>query len=73
VHDDGAIAFEANGKAWRFAASAEPLLRTLAGGPATIRQLRDAAAGALDEETIRQFVTELARHGLVRVAGEPEA
>lgn len=73
VRDDGAIRFEANGRAWQFAAATEPLLHTLARGPATIAELCDAAAGALDGAAVRQFVTELAREGLVNVTGEPGA
>jgi ribosomal protein L16 Arg81 hydroxylase len=67
VRDDGAVKFDANGKSWTFAAAAEPLLRTLERGPATVRALQDAAAGALDAEAVQQFVVELARHGLVNV------
>ncbi|HWS72428.1 MAG TPA: hypothetical protein VN605_09950, partial [Thermoanaerobaculia bacterium] len=73
VRDDGSIGFEANGRAWHFAAAAEPLLRILEAGPSTIAQLRDAANGTLDEAAVQQFVSELAREGLLRVAGEPEA
>jgi ribosomal protein L16 Arg81 hydroxylase len=72
VRDDHSVHFNANGRAWRFAASAEPLLRVLERGPATVGELCSAAEG-LDESTVRKFVTELARHGLVNVAGEPEA
>jgi hypothetical protein len=71
VRDDGSIRFDANGRAWQFAAAAEPLLHTLERGPATLAELCNAAAGALDSETVQKFVTELARHGLVRVTGEP--
>jgi hypothetical protein len=73
VHDNGSIGFEANGRAWRFAAAAEPILRTLAAGPSTIAELRDAVNGTLDENAVQQFVTELAREGLLHVSGEPEA
>ncbi|MFP5246418.1 MAG: cupin domain-containing protein, partial [Thermoanaerobaculia bacterium] len=67
VRDNGSIHFDANGRAWSFAAAAEPLLRTLARGPATVAQLCDAAADTLDGATVQQFVSELARHGLVNV------
>jgi ribosomal protein L16 Arg81 hydroxylase len=73
VRDDSSIRFDANGRAWQFAAAAEPLLHTLERGPATVAELCDATAGALDGATVRQFVVELARHGLVRVTGEPGA
>lgn len=73
VRDDGAIRFDANGRAWQFAASAEPLLHTLEKGPATVAELCAATAGTLDDATVQQFVTELARNGLVNVTGEPDA
>lgn len=72
VRDDHSVHFNANGRAWRFAASTEPLLRVLERGPATVGELCSASEG-LDESTVRKFVNELARHGLVNVAGEPEA
>ncbi|MDQ3283221.1 MAG: cupin domain-containing protein [Acidobacteriota bacterium] len=73
VRDNGSIRFDANGRAWQFAATAEPLLHALERGPATVAQLCDAAAGAIDNATVQQFVSELAQQGLVRVTGEPEA
>jgi hypothetical protein len=73
VREDASICFDANGRAWRFAAEAEPLLHVLARGPATVADLCNAAAGTLDGEKVRQFVTELARQGLVNVTAEPEA
>jgi ribosomal protein L16 Arg81 hydroxylase len=71
VRDDASIHFDANGRAWRFAAEAEPLLHALERGPATVAELCDASA--LDGPIVQQFVTELARQGLVNLAGEPEA
>jgi ribosomal protein L16 Arg81 hydroxylase len=71
VRNDGSIQFDANGRAWQFAADAEPLLHTLQRGPATVEEL--CSASALDGPTVQQFVAELARHGLVNLAGEPEA
>jgi ribosomal protein L16 Arg81 hydroxylase len=72
-HDTGSIRFEANGRAWSFASEAEPLLRVLETGPSTVAELCRATAGTLDEGSVQQFVTELARQGLVNVTGEPEA
>lgn len=72
VREDSSIRFDANGRAWRFAAEAEPLLHVLARGPATVGDLCNAAAGTLEGERVRQFVTELARQGLVNVTAEPE-
>lgn len=73
IRENGSVRFDANGRAWSFAVEAEPLLRTLTRGPATVGELCDAAAGALDGAAVQQFVTELARQGLVRVTGEPDA
>lgn len=70
VGDDGAVHFDANGRAWRFAAATAPLLRALERGPATVAELCDAAAGSLDDGAVQQFVIELARNGLVNIAGE---
>jgi ribosomal protein L16 Arg81 hydroxylase len=71
VRDNGSVMLEANGRAWRFAAGAEPVLHTLAKGPATVADLCKEAT--LDSATVRQFLTELAREGLINVTGEPEA
>lgn len=73
VRDDDAIRFEANGRAWQFAATTEPLLHALSRGPATLAELCHAAGGTLDDAAVRQFVTDLARQGLVSVTGEPRA
>jgi ribosomal protein L16 Arg81 hydroxylase len=74
VRDNGSVHFDANGKAWRFDAATEPLLRALERGPATMTELCDAAAGSLDGDAVQQFVIELARQGLIDirtgVAGE---
>ena len=73
VRDDGAVHFDANGRAWRFDAATEPLLRTLERGPATVAELCAASQGALDNDAVQQFVIELARNGLVNIAGERTA
>ncbi|HVG25593.1 MAG TPA: cupin domain-containing protein, partial [Thermoanaerobaculia bacterium] len=67
VQQNGSVSFDANGRAWTFAATTAPLLRTLARGPATVAELCSAAEGALDGAAVQQFVTELARQGLVRI------
>jgi hypothetical protein len=71
VRDDGSIHFDANGRAWKLAAAAEPLLHALEAGPVTVAEL--CSATTLDGATVLQFVAELARQGLVNLAGEPEA
>lgn len=73
VRDNGSVKFDANGRAWSFAADAEPLLRILTQGPATVGDLCKAAGNTLDGVRVQQFVTELAQQGLVRVTGEPDA
>ena len=70
VRDDGAVHFDANGRAWRFDAATEPLLRTLARGPATMAELCHAAAGSLDDIAVQQFMIELARNGLVDIGAD---
>jgi ribosomal protein L16 Arg81 hydroxylase len=71
VRNDASVSFDANGRAWTFAATTEPLLRTLARGPATVAELCSASEGALDGAAVQQFVTELARQGLIKI--EPGA
>ncbi len=73
VHDNGSVSFDANGRAWSFSADAEPLLRTLTAGSATVAELCAASKGGLDAARVQEFVAELARQGLVRVTGEPDA
>lgn len=73
IRENGSVRFDANGRAWSFAAETEPLLRTLTRGPVTLGELCDASAGTLDDQAVRQFVAELARQGLIRVTGEPPA
>ncbi|HUR82759.1 MAG TPA: cupin domain-containing protein [Thermoanaerobaculia bacterium] len=71
VRSDSSVSFDAHGRAWTFAAATEPVLRTLARGPATVAELCHASEGTLDPGGVQQFVTELARQGLVRI--EPGA
>jgi ribosomal protein L16 Arg81 hydroxylase len=65
VRDNGSIRFDAHGKTWKFDAATEPLLRTLERGPATVAELCAATPESLDAPAVQQFVTELARNGLV--------
>ncbi len=69
VRENGSIHFNANGRAWQFAAATEPLLHVLERGPVTVAEL--CTATTLDGATVQQFVVELARHGLIKVSGEP--
>lgn len=74
VRDDGAVHFDAHGRTWQFDAATEPLLRTLARGPATMTELC-AVEGAPDAANVQQFIGELARNGLVNLSAgtEPES
>lgn len=66
VRDDSSVTFDANGRTWRFGSEAEPLLRTLSRGPATVKELCKTA-GAPAAEKVRHFVSELARLGLADI------
>lgn len=66
---EGVVSFTAMKKRWRFAAGALAVLLPLEGRRAcTVAELCEAASGALNEETVRAFVAELAVHGLVSVS-----
>jgi ribosomal protein L16 Arg81 hydroxylase len=65
---NGAVEFDCMKRRWRFAESALPVLRLLAERRACkVSELCDAARGEVDEQTVRAFVFELSRHGLVSV------
>jgi hypothetical protein len=66
---DGVVEFSCHKKRWRFAAGALAVLRPLAEGRAlAVAQLCAAAQPErLGEETVRAFLGELIRHGLVAV------
>ncbi len=79
---DGALEFECLGRRWRFAEAARPVLSTLAARRScTVAELCAAASAAhaagADARTVRRFLGELLRHGLVAVeptaGGEGEA
>jgi hypothetical protein len=64
----GVVEFEALKRRWRFAEAALAVLRSLEERrECTVAELCDAARARLDEGTVRAFVRELARHGLVAV------
>jgi hypothetical protein len=72
---DGVVEFSCHKKRWRFAAEALPLLQLLADrrncSVAELRTVAAAAAGEqLDEQTVRAFVRELLRHGLLAVVAD---
>jgi hypothetical protein len=65
---DGVVEFCCHKKRWRFAADALPVLRRLASArPSSIYELCEASKERLDEQTVRAFLCELVRHGLVAV------
>jgi ribosomal protein L16 Arg81 hydroxylase len=67
---DGVVEFDCMKRRWRFREDALPVLRRLEEGRACrVDELCEAAGGQLDERTVRAFVGELARHGLVSVEG----
>lgn len=75
--EDGAVEFCCHKKRWRFAADALPVLRRLADARvASVSELCEAATAAaaagarLDEQTVRAFLGELLRHGLIAVVAE---
>ncbi|HZH91067.1 MAG TPA: cupin domain-containing protein [Pyrinomonadaceae bacterium] len=68
---DGVVEFSCHKKRWRFAAGALVLLDRLAGGrECSVAELCEAAGEQLEEETVRAFLGELLRHGLVAVVAE---
>ena len=70
----GVLEFEALKRRWRFAEDALLVLRPLEERrECRVKELCEAARARLDEGTVRAFVRELARHGLVAVSEEIEA
>ncbi|HJR09588.1 MAG TPA: cupin domain-containing protein [Pyrinomonadaceae bacterium] len=70
--EDGVVEFLCHKKRWRFAADAMLVLSRLAdsGGDArsvSVAELCEAARERLNEQTVRAFIGELLRHGLVAV------
>jgi len=64
----GVVEFSCHKKRWRFAADALLVLRRLANGRAcSVAELCEAAKERLDEGTVRAFLGELLRHGLIAV------
>jgi hypothetical protein len=71
--DEGVIELACQGKRWRFASAAMLVLAPLACGRAvSIKELCDAAQERLDEPTVRAFLSELIRHGLVALVSEKQ-
>lgn len=67
----GVVEFDCMRRRWRFAEGALPVLRALEERRAcTVAELCESARPQLAAETVRAFVTELARQGLVAVADE---
>jgi ribosomal protein L16 Arg81 hydroxylase len=72
--EDGVIEFRCHKKRWRFAADALPVLKQLADTRASssIAELCAAARERLDEQTVRAFLGELLRHGLIAVVTDKD-
>ncbi|HEX8131525.1 MAG TPA: hypothetical protein VF527_20680, partial [Pyrinomonadaceae bacterium] len=69
--EDGVIEFSCHKKRWRFAADALAILTRLSDGRAcSVAELCAAAGEQLDEETVRAFLGELLRHGLISVVAD---
>jgi hypothetical protein len=65
---DGGVEFDCMKRRWRFAEAALPILRRLdEARECTVGELCEAARGHTDEKTVRTFVFELSRHGLVAI------
>jgi len=65
---DGVVEFACNKKRWRFAVAAVSVLRPLADGrTCSLTELYKASEGQLDVQTVRLFLGELLRHGLIAV------
>jgi hypothetical protein len=64
----GVVEFACNKKRWRFAVAAVSILRPLADGRTrSLTELYKASEGQLDVQTVRSFLGELLRHGLIAV------
>jgi hypothetical protein len=64
----GVVEFACHRKRWRFAEAALAVLGPLEERRAcTVAELCEAAAGRLDERTVRAFLRELLLHGLVAI------
>jgi hypothetical protein len=69
--EGGVIEFDSMQRRWRFAEGALPVLGALEERRVcTVAELCEAAGARLSNDTVRAFVSELARHGLVAVADE---
>ena len=65
---DGSIEFACNRKLWKFDGRAHAVLQQLAERRVCrVSELCEGARGVLDSETVRAFVGELIRHGLLAV------
>lgn len=64
--DTGSFSFDANGRSWRFAVAAKPVLEFLVAGRTTSSaELEEQFGGDLDPDTLRGLIAELIKEGLV--------
>jgi ribosomal protein L16 Arg81 hydroxylase len=70
--DDGAVDIAVNSKLFTFAGAARPLLDFLGSQlPASISQYYQRFADQYERDTLRQFLTEMAKHGVIAVGAPP--
>lgn len=64
--ESGSFSFDANGRSWRFAVAAKPVLEFLSTGKTTSSaELDGQFAAALDDDTLHALIEELIKEGLV--------
>jgi ribosomal protein L16 Arg81 hydroxylase len=72
TRDDGNLDIGFNGKLFTFAGAAKPLLDFLAHKlPASIAQFYQQFADQYERDTMRGFLTEMAKHGVIAVSEPP--
>ncbi len=70
--EENTIRFLANGKRWKFAAQAAPILQELDQSSRSIRELCTAVSESISAEASREFLLELLRQGLITLDNKTE-
>jgi ribosomal protein L16 Arg81 hydroxylase len=64
--DAGAFTFNANGRSWRFATAAKPVIEILADGQTySLAEIETRVGAQLERDTLREFIAELVKEGLI--------